>query len=181
MTKADAPLDLTTLCERAGVTARTVRYYIQRGLLPSPGRQGPGTPYEQGHLDRLRLIRQLQSEHLPLAEIRKRLDGIGDVEVAAALAGGMSGLTAMRMKKGSEALDYIRALKSKRPASDSTRRGGARKASPAEPFPKERAQWERLTLSDDIELHIRRPLTRQQNRRLDRLIKEARRILGQDG
>src|SRR5262245_32063026 len=78
-------LELGELCERTGVTARTVRYYIQQGLLRSPGQSGPGAKYDQGHLARLQLIRRLQHEHLPLAEIRKRLQGLDDASVAALL------------------------------------------------------------------------------------------------
>ena len=33
---------LAELCERTEVSARTVRYYIQQGLLTAPERRGPG-------------------------------------------------------------------------------------------------------------------------------------------
>jgi DNA-binding transcriptional MerR regulator len=73
---------LTELADLAGVTPRTVRYYLSQGLLPSPGASGPGAKYDDGHLGRLRLIRRLQREHLPLAEIRQRLAGLDDASVA---------------------------------------------------------------------------------------------------
>ena len=57
---------LAELCDLADVTPRTVRYYVQQGLLRSPDVAGPQTRYEEGHLWRLRSIRQLQREHLPL-------------------------------------------------------------------------------------------------------------------
>jgi hypothetical protein len=41
----------------------------------------------------------------------------------------------------------------------------------------DRAQWERIALDPDIEIHIRRPLTRQQNKRVERLISIARQLL----
>jgi len=44
----------------------------------------------------------------------------------------------------------------------------------------ERAQWERISLDPDVEIHIRRPLTRQQNRRVERLIAIARELLKED-
>ena len=40
-----------------------------------------------------------------------------------------------------------------------------------------RSQWERLALTPDVELHVRRPLSRFQNRRVDRLLEAARQIL----
>jgi DNA-binding transcriptional MerR regulator len=64
---------LQDLADAAGVTPRTVRYYIAQGLLPSPGRLGPHTRYGPEHLARLRLVRRFQDEGLSLAEIRERL------------------------------------------------------------------------------------------------------------
>ena len=53
-------LTLNQLCDRAGVSVRTVRYYIQQGLLPPAERTGPGATYSTSHLDRIQLIRQLK-------------------------------------------------------------------------------------------------------------------------
>src|SRR5436190_1546294 len=77
---------LTELADLAGVTPRTVRYYLAQGLLPGSGQTGPGSRYGAEHLDRLRLIKRLQAEHLPLAEIRHRLDGL-DAKAISGLAG----------------------------------------------------------------------------------------------
>jgi hypothetical protein len=41
-----------------------------------------------------------------------------------------------------------------------------------------RAAWERIPFSDAIEVHARRPMTREENRLLDDLLKEAERIFG---
>ena len=45
----------------------------------------------------------------------------------------------------------------------------------------ERSQWERLALAENIELHIRRPLSRIEQRRVERLITIARQVLKEDG
>src|SRR6187431_808554 len=82
----DDPYSITDLARLSGVTPRTVRYYVAQGLLPSPEQAGPSTRYGEGHLARLRLIRRLQREHLPLAEIRARLAPLGDDEVAQLVA-----------------------------------------------------------------------------------------------
>jgi DNA-binding transcriptional MerR regulator len=95
---------LQELADLAGVTPRTIRYYIVSGLLPSPGRAGPGTTYTDGHLNRLRLIRRLQREHLPLAEIRSRLAALDDATVAA-LVEAPAGEPA-----AGSAIDYIRGV-----------------------------------------------------------------------
>lgn len=65
----------------AGVSARTVRYYIVEGLLPPPEGAGLGAMYDQAHLDRLRLILRLKDAYLPLKEIRRQLTGLDDAGV----------------------------------------------------------------------------------------------------
>jgi DNA-binding transcriptional MerR regulator len=42
---------------------------------------GPGAKYDDNHLARLRLIRRLQREHQPLADIRRRLETLDDAAV----------------------------------------------------------------------------------------------------
>jgi hypothetical protein len=44
----------------------------------------------------------------------------------------------------------------------------------------ERSQWERIALAPDVELHIRRPLTRAQQKGIDRLVTIARELLEED-
>ena len=163
---------ITELAEQAGVTPRTVRYYVAQGLLPSPGQVGAGARYSGAHLDRLLLIRQLQEAHQPLAEIRNRLARLGDSDVtelrqAPAVA-----------KPGDSALDYIRGVllhpaDGMRPAPATTRPP----TSPERPREPDRSQWDRIVLAQDIELHIRRPLSRIQNRRVEQLIEKARELL----
>jgi DNA-binding transcriptional MerR regulator len=75
------PLSLAELTRAAGVSPRTVRYYIAEGLLPPPVGAGPRAAYTPSHLDRLRLIGRLKGAYLPLREIRRRLAGLGDAEV----------------------------------------------------------------------------------------------------
>jgi DNA-binding transcriptional MerR regulator len=72
---------LSELTEEAGVSVRTVRYYIAEGLLPPPAAAGPRSFYTQAHLDRLRLIDRLKTAYLPLKEIRRRLTALDDDEV----------------------------------------------------------------------------------------------------
>jgi len=81
-------MTLGELTEKAGVSVRTVRYYIGEGLLPPPEGAGPHSAYSRGHLARLRLIQRLKAHYLPLKEIRRRLAGLDDGEVRLLLAGG---------------------------------------------------------------------------------------------
>lgn len=184
---------LPELATATGVTARTVRYYISEGLLPSPG-SGPQARYGGDHVARIRLIRQLQRDHLPLAEIRRRLGELSDEQVRE---------LAVRTEKKpppSSALDYIRsAIAGHRiaepmrmhlappPAAIAPPPDAARAAFAAAPGPippqtqqPDRSHWERISLAPDIELHIRRPLTREHNRVVSRLIGLAHELLEED-
>lgn len=228
---------LLELAQAAQVTPRTIRFYIQQGLLPSPGSAGPGVRYSEGHLARLRLIRELQRQHLPLAEIRARLTPLSDEEVRDALATAGSRPT-------DSAVDYIRAvlgapglraaparvepprgrsplavaategeptMAQRRPLADPSRAAerppsadttpgsepsfleeaepAAKPAAASLPGPlpepnalrqPDRSQWERLVLHPDIELHIRRPLSRHLNRQVERLVRLGRQLLEED-
>jgi DNA-binding transcriptional MerR regulator len=75
-TNPGGDMGLTELAEAAGVSVRTVRYYIAEGLLPPPLGAGPRAAYTAEHLDRLRLIARLKDAYLPLREIRRRLRGL---------------------------------------------------------------------------------------------------------
>jgi DNA-binding transcriptional MerR regulator len=191
---------LQDLADLTGVTARTIRFYVAQGLLPSPGRVGPGVTYGPGHLARLRLIRQLQREHLPLAEIRSRLESLDDAAVVAIVeAPGTPGTLG-------SAADYIRGVLAKSRVSDmraayplaaparlmpapmlrepSEPSEPSPHAASAPPLPEspapDRSQWDRVVLVPDVELHVRRPLTRHLNKRVERLIAIARELLEED-
>jgi DNA-binding transcriptional MerR regulator len=210
----DPGLTLARLSERADVTPRTVRYYIRQGLLPSPG-AGPRPRYDERHVKLLRLVKELQRQHLPLAEIRARLHALDDEGIDRLLAEPQGAI------EGS-ALDYVRSLLETRsgrvtpserapwamrpqasvrseaaplagagakpaaPIRYMTRRASTGPASeppapmPPAAMPMSRSQWERLALSPDIELHIRRPLSRQQNKQVERLVPFARQLLEED-
>lgn len=193
---------LTELADLGGVTPRTVRYYLAQGLLPAVGQTGPGSKYDAGHLARLRLIRRLQGEHLPLAEIRHRLETLDDGEIRE-----LAGSDGPSTPPGT-ALEYLRAVLGEpgriraaaRPSMAPLARlsapapvaggnlaevppasapGTGAAAEPAAPLI-ERSQWERIVLAPDVELHIRRPLSRAQNKGIDRLVTIARELLEED-
>jgi DNA-binding transcriptional MerR regulator len=62
-------LTLAELSEASGVPARTIRFYISRGLLKGPVKAGRGAVYTAEHLSRLSEIRALQADGRMLSEI----------------------------------------------------------------------------------------------------------------
>ncbi|CAN5615562.1 hypothetical protein BH20ACT2_BH20ACT2_20210 [soil metagenome] len=70
------------LAKRAGVPVRTVRYYQTRRLLPVPDRVGREARYDDRHLDRLRLIAELQDRGLRLSAIVDLLPNGGDAHTS---------------------------------------------------------------------------------------------------
>jgi DNA-binding transcriptional MerR regulator len=193
-------LDISELCERAEVTPRTVHFYVQQGLLPPAGSPGPGARYGEGHVSRIKLIRLLQKQHLPLAEIAKRTRGLSDAQVEGLLA---ETIKQRRTESKGSALEYIRGVLAE------PRAGVGRTSRPSvgEPFhmasmkppiaasagapnmvvaglgatspAPSRSQWERYTLADGMELHVRRPLSRIEQKQLEKLMAAARTILGE--
>jgi DNA-binding transcriptional MerR regulator len=187
----DERYSLTDLADVSGVTPRTVRYYISQGLLPAVGPSGPGAKYDASHLARLRLIRRLQAEHLPLAEIRRRMDQLSAEEIR-----DLSDEGAPRPPSDS-ALDYLRTVLGesaepripvRRHAASPMHLHSTRDPSPEpsagsdEPGtrPANRSQWDRIVLTPDLELHVRRPLDRAQIKQVDRLVTIARELLEED-
>jgi hypothetical protein len=43
-----------------------------------------------------------------------------------------------------------------------------------------RSTWERIPLASDVELHVRRPLSREQNRQVERLLEAARDLFAEE-
>ncbi len=78
---------LDELATESGVSARTVRYYVQRGLLPAPEFRGRDTTYGPEHLARLRAIKRLQEAWLPLDQIQTELEGRTEAEIDALAIG----------------------------------------------------------------------------------------------
>ncbi len=80
---------------RDEVSRRTIRYFVQEGLLQEPYGLGRGKHYGAEHLQRLRDIRDLQKKGLSLSEVRERLarpsQGGADLRASRAAAPRASG------------------------------------------------------------------------------------------
>ena len=81
---ADDRYSVGELAEIGGVSRRTIRYYVQEGLLPAPFGVGRGDHYGRVHLDRLLQIKALQEAGRSLDEIRQAI-GEGSAPGAAVM------------------------------------------------------------------------------------------------
>lgn len=74
-------LEIREVCEKTGLSPRTVRYYEELGLLPGVRRRAGGRRvYGEDDLQRLRFVQRLKALGLSLQEIRElnavyRIDG----------------------------------------------------------------------------------------------------------
>ena len=65
------------LADLGGVSRRTVRYYVQEGLLPAPLGLGRGNHYGPAHLEQLLKVKAMQEAGRTLEEIKQALGGTG--------------------------------------------------------------------------------------------------------
>lgn len=190
---------LDELCDRAGVTVRTVRYYIGEGLLPPPQGHGTAARYGEEHLDRLRVIAALKEQYLPLREIRRALDGMsprqlrdtaatidqparaaGRRNMQSPIAGGRAMRTeatppaARALREESSAAHYIADVLDRSPP----RRPRPGALPPAgRTNPDDPGAWRRIAISDEAELLITDEAWQRRREQIESLVAWARRIL----
>ena len=73
--KAPVEFSLAELAAMTECPARTIRFYIAKGLLPAPFKAGRGACYGEAHVLRIREIREWQAKGLTLTEIVHKLAG----------------------------------------------------------------------------------------------------------
>jgi hypothetical protein len=110
------------------------------------------------------------------------MGALDDDQVIRALARG-----AAAAARGS-ALDYVKSVKARavsqsrpllnqRPTMDAIAAAGSRST---EVSSASRSQWERLVLDQDLEIHIRRPLSRERVRTVDKLLAVAKQMIKEE-
>lgn len=76
-------INIGQLAELSGVSRRTIRFYVQNGLLPPPLGAGRGHYYTEEHLRDLLRIKTLKENNLSLEEVAGRLHDQSEPEPAA--------------------------------------------------------------------------------------------------
>lgn len=73
----EARFSLQEIAESSGIPSRTIRYYIEKGLIPHAKGNGRSAYYTPEHLQALERVAQLRSTGMSLDEIRDTLRSIG--------------------------------------------------------------------------------------------------------
>ncbi len=73
MSDTDLRYAIGDLASLGGVSRRTVRYYVQEGLIASPLGLGRGNHYSPQHLEQLLRVKAMQESGHTLEEIRRAL------------------------------------------------------------------------------------------------------------
>ena len=71
-------LSIGDLADRAGLSRRAIRFYIQRGLLEPPRGKGRSSEYDQSHVERLARIKALQEAGHSLEAVKQILESAGE-------------------------------------------------------------------------------------------------------
>ena len=186
-------LTLEDLVNISGLPLRTVRFYIQEGLLPGPDSRGKNARYTEGHLERLEWIQRLKEHHRPLREIRILLNNMTPREIKALLNGqekmqeylsnfNVKGEDAIdHLPVGNSALDYIRSVEGKegktQEVTDPTVNLNLSASASVSPSSIDiRESWQRIVIGDGIELNLKLPIRSEDKARIDELIAFARRL-----
>ena len=165
-------MGIAELAERAGVTPRTIRFYVAEGLLPPPGGRGQQRSYSREHLDRLGEIRRLKASYLPLQEIRRRLHGPGQVATDAPPPSA-SAIWPGAPTRAVATAAVVSAVAAQRPFGF----GGTSQIGRIEIYEPVETVWHRHTLAPGIELHYRETTDPALAAVIERLIRAAGAIL----
>jgi len=190
----------------SGLPVRTLRFYIQEGLLPGPDTRGKFARYSHKHLATLEFIRRMKSIRLPLQQIRQLLDSMSTEEVKEMLSAPLTTTTKFNADLVGEdqpirfKMDKTDEMKNFNFVADQNinfylkedvpRQYGspmpARSPKLNSPDPQKADKqveetWQRIRLADGVELQVRKPLDRETALLVAELRSHARRFFEPDG
>jgi len=176
---------ISELADRTNVSTRTIRYYIEEGLLPQPEVRGKYAVFTTEYLHRLRLIKILKDSYLPLKEIKGLLDTLNSGQINELLdrfdADPTEAISSLKilpthsqvsMVKES-ALEYITRLRQHTESPQASRKANPQTTSINDLKPVQKARketWQRIELAPGVELHVRQPLPSESQHLVDLII-----------
>lgn len=188
MLEHEQTLTLEALAEQVGIPVRTIRFYIAEGLLSGPGTRGKAASYSGEHVLRLRLIRRLSEQRVPLAEMRELLSRLSPEDEQALLEEEEErALQRERAAQAPSPKEYLgallqRAQRARQPAASPVpapsvpaSASAERPARPANALSSQPADvWQRWVLAPGVELHVNVEVADQQRPLIERLLWAAR-------
>jgi DNA-binding transcriptional MerR regulator len=205
---ADDPLLINDLAKKAGVSVRTIRYYVKEGLLPAPQFRGRYSFYDEAYLYRLKLIQQLKQAFLPLKEIRRQLENLTPEQIKALVderekTASNDPVVKVSMspsipipvvaRESSSAVEYVSRILTDRPAA-SPIHSPAPSAAPERVFSSPELKthstmmpgiesvsaWRRIQLKPGIELQVQEPVKPDDVQHIRRIIEFAKNLFQSD-
>ena len=197
-------LFISELAEKSGVSVRTIRYYIEEGLLPAPQVRGRYSMYDDEYLQRIRLIKRLKESYLPLKEIKRQLESLTPEQITALLEKedtrelpkptppqeASQPARRAASEDTASALDYITQVLGahplNRPEPPAAAQPGGVTPEPSRPVKRsslpveeplkadQEPVWKRVDLAPGVELHLRYPLPEGVAERVQKLLDMAR-------
>lgn len=182
---------LVELAGQLGIQPRTIRSYIEQGLLRGPEIGGRGARYGTYHLQRLQAIRTLKEDRgLPLAEVRRVLLAMSASDISALSAS--SDEESAPPARAESALNYLRNVQGRLPSAeplpsappqgptpvDALLARLDRAAQGSKPARKARGEvWTSVPVTKDIELRVRGVQPAGRLARWERIADHLREIL----
>jgi len=177
----DDELLIGELARETGVSIRTIRYYMEEGLLPPSRARGKYAVFDNEYIDRVHLIRIMkETYYLPLKEIRRQVENLNPQEIKDLLAKYEEGNPADQAgATPNKAVDYISRLMNRQAENSQTRRAVMPPAAPS-PLSVQaappRESWQHIPLADGLELHIRQPVSTEEEAHIQELVDLAKKL-----
>ena len=158
---------IAEISEMTGLSRRTIRYYLQRGLIPSPLGAGRGRYYTEDHLAHIRKIINLQSKGMFLDEIAWQINEN---------SGYKPGIPERILRRKEQRSLSAMVLSGPSPDSSGTYRG---LAEPTVPKDKTAGMetWIKVPLVDGVELSVRKDRAMMMDEHLDQIAETIGKIL----
>jgi DNA-binding transcriptional MerR regulator len=184
----DGTYSVEELEQMLGVRARTIHFWVHSGLLEGPG-AGRGARYADEHLGKLFMIQKLRGEGRPLPEIAAAVKQLSPAQLDVLAEQARDARRAPKPRARELIRKWLGEKDGEQGGEDSSlhgakavaraveehavysRRGGSRPAAARESSPE---SWTRLPLRDDVELHVKKPLSPESKALVDALLAIAR-------
>jgi len=181
------------LSELTGYSRRTIRYYIQEGLLDAPAGRGKGGFYFGSHLSQLKLIKQLQETGMSLSSIFKYMgheskpsQQVYEEHIKPAFKVNISEekfpVAKQRVNMMRKKMDMVSKREMKLDSNEMLYNQDFFLKDRYYDLPPEspRDVWVKYEVAPGLEINVRREVEQKQKRKIDDIIRIAREILGKD-